>query len=173
MMKKNRKYNCIERLGRAFRLNFLKLLRSPGGAKKVSLGFTIGFGLEMIVIPTCSLIYILFYPIVRLCKGSLPAAIIGNVIGKLTFLPVILLPVSKKLGEWIYPVNTGSMSFEEHSFTEIFSGNFQILRDILHGGLHVLIGQSIFGTILGFISYFIIYRLYESRNFYKLLRNCS
>ncbi|WP_033101145.1 MULTISPECIES: DUF2062 domain-containing protein [Thermoactinomyces] len=173
MMKTKRKHNCIKRLGRTFRFNFLKLLRSPGGAKKVSLGFALGFGLEMIVIPTCSLIYILFYPIVRLCKGSLPAAIIGNIIGKLTFLPVIMLPVSKKLGEWIYPVNTGTMNFEDHSFTEIFSGNLQILWDILHGGLHVLIGQSILGALFGFISYFIIYRLYESRNFYKLLRNCS
>jgi uncharacterized protein (DUF2062 family) len=170
-MRKAKKYNCLQRLGRVFRFNFIKLLRSPGGAKKVALGFAIGFGLEMIVIPTFSLIYLLFYPIVRLFRGSLPAAIIGNMIGKLTLLPVILIPFANKLGKWIFPINTGRIDFEKHSFTEIFSGNFHIIQDILHGGLHVLIGQCIFGTTLGFISYFIIYRLYESRNFYKMLRN--
>ncbi len=93
---KQKKYNLFQRIGRAFKLNFIKLLRSPGGAKKVSLGFALGFGLEMLVISTASLIYILFVPIVRLAKGSLPASIIGNVIGKLTLLPVILLPFAKK-----------------------------------------------------------------------------
>src|SRR6478672_4923834 len=101
---KQRKFNFFQRLGRAFKLNFLKLLRSPGGAKKVSLGFAIGFGLEMLVISTASLIYILFVPIVKLAKGSLPASIIGNVIGKLSFLPVILLPIAKQIGNIIFPM---------------------------------------------------------------------
>ncbi|MEH7302659.1 DUF2062 domain-containing protein, partial [Neobacillus drentensis] len=92
MTNKRKKYNFIQRLGRAFKYNFIKLLRSPGGARKVSLGFAIGFGMEMVVLSSASLIYILFLPVVRLAKGSLPAAIIGNVVGKLTFLPVLLLP---------------------------------------------------------------------------------
>jgi uncharacterized protein (DUF2062 family) len=160
-MKKRKKYNWIQKIIRSLQCNYKKLLRSPGGARKVALGFAIGFGLEMIVISTASLIYLLFYPIVKLSRGSLPAAIIGNVIGKLTFLPVILLPFAKKLGEWIYPAQTGQTQFREHSFTELFSGNFQVLRDILYGGLHVLIGMTIFGAILGAISYFVIYYLYE------------
>lgn len=32
------------------KFQYYKLLRSPEGAKKVSLGFAIGFGLEMLVI---------------------------------------------------------------------------------------------------------------------------
>src|SRR4051794_4376026 len=105
MNKKHKKHNFFQRIGRAFKLNFLKLLRSPGGAKKVSLGFAIGFGLEMVVLSTASLIYIVFLPMVRIARGSLPAAIIGNVIGKLSFLPVLLLPLAKKIGKLVYPIN--------------------------------------------------------------------
>ncbi len=80
-----KKYNVFQNIWRAIRLNFIKLLRAPGGVKKISLGFAIGFALEMIVISTASLVYLVFYPVVRLSGGSLPAAIVGNVVGKLTF----------------------------------------------------------------------------------------
>ncbi|MDO7905664.1 DUF2062 domain-containing protein [Paenibacillus sp. JX-17] len=160
MKKKNNKHNFAARIIRALRLNFIKLLRAPGGVKKISLGFSIGFGLEMVVISTASLIYLLFYPIVRLSGGSLPAAIIGNVIGKLTFLPIVLMPLAKKLGEQLYPSH-GGPRFREHSWTELFSGNWSVLYDILHGGLHILIGMSVFGLIFGVISYFVIQVLYN------------
>ncbi len=162
MKQSKRKYNWFQQIPRAIRFNYMKLLRSPEGGKKVSLGFAIGFGLEMIVLPTASLIYLLFYPIVRLCGGSLSAAIIGNVIGKLTFLPVILLPFSKKLGEVIYPTPYGDKVVHfHHIYNQLLQGNFSILLDIFHGGLHILIGQTIFGLILGFASYFVVYRLYD------------
>ncbi|WP_026677647.1 MULTISPECIES: DUF2062 domain-containing protein [Fictibacillus] len=163
MHKQTNKYNFIQRLYRAFRLNIIKLLRSPGGARKVSLGFAIGFGLEMVVISSAALVYLLFYPIVRLSGGSFPAAIIGNVIGKLSFLPVILLPFAKKLGGWIYPSRNRGSGIHKHSILEIFSGNFDVLKDLLHGGLHVLIGMTIFGIVLGFASYFPVYYLYEKQ----------
>lgn len=160
---KVKKYNFFQSIARAFRLNFIKLYRSPDGARKVSLGFAIGFGLEMIVISTASLIYLLFYPIVRLCRASLPSAIIGNVVGKLTFLPVLLLPLAHKLGRFIYPVNIEGAKMPHHAFKELLSGNFQVITDILYGGLHVLIGMSVFGVCLGFISYFVIHKLYEKQ----------
>ncbi|WP_412679692.1 DUF2062 domain-containing protein [Brevibacillus choshinensis] len=170
-MKNNtKKYNFPKRISRAFRLNFIKLFRSPGGAKKISLGFAIGFGLEMIVISTASLIYLLFYPIVRLSRGSLPAAIIGNVIGKLTFLPVLLLPVAHRLGRFIYPINIEGAKMPHHAFKAILSGDFQVLTDILYGGLHVLIGMSIIGACLGFVSYFVIYKVYEKQRELRLVK---
>ncbi|KQL49510.1 group-specific protein [Brevibacillus choshinensis] len=170
-MKTNaKKYIFFQRVIRAFRLNFIKLFRSPGGAKKVSLGFAIGFGLEMIVISTASLIYLLFYPIVRLFRGSLPAAIIGNVIGKLTFLPVLLLPVAHRLGRIIYPVKIEGARMPHHAFKALLSGNFQVLTDILYGGLHVLIGMSIIGACLGVVSYFVIYKLYEKQRELRLVK---
>jgi uncharacterized protein (DUF2062 family) len=163
-----KKYNVFQRLARAFKLNFYKLYRSPGGVKKVALGFAIGFGLEMIVLATASLIYILFYPIVRLAGGSLPAAIIGNVVGKLTFLPVVLLPFAHALGKLIYPVKIKEGPMNEHSFMELFSGNFAVFKDLLHNGLYTLIGMSIFGALLGTASYFIVYYLYEKQRQLRL-----
>lgn len=160
--KKKKKPNWFLQIPRAIRYNYLKLLRSPEGGRKVSLGFALGFGLEMIVLPTASLIYILFYPIVRLCGGSFPASVIGNVIGKLTFLPVILLPFSKQIGELIYPTPYEDRVVEFHEiYQQLLQGDFSVIKDIFRGGLHILIGQSIFGLILGFASYFVIYYLYE------------
>lgn len=151
------KANRFARLTRALKLNFLKLLRAPGGAHKVSTGFAIGFGLELIVISTASLIYLVFYPIVRLSGGSLPAAIVGNVIGKLTFLPILLMPLAKQIGSWILPAHSmGQGPVHESAFMELFRGNWSALSELLLGGLDILAGMSVFGVILGFISYFVV-----------------
>ncbi|MFC7393395.1 DUF2062 domain-containing protein [Scopulibacillus cellulosilyticus] len=142
-------------------MNFIKLFRSPGGARKVALGFAIGFGLEMLVISTACLIYILLYPLVRLARASLPAAIIGNVIGKLSFLPVLLIPFAKKLGAFVYPINNGNDNVQKHSLLDILEGDFSVIKDLLHGGMHILIGMTVFGLILGCISYYIVSYLYN------------
>ncbi|MBT2658105.1 DUF2062 domain-containing protein [Bacillus sp. ISL-18] len=170
---KHKKYNFFQRLGRAFKLNFLKLLRSPGGAKKVSLGFAIGFGLEMLVISSASLIYILFVPIVRLAKGSLPASIIGNVIGKLTLLPVILLPFARKLGKIILPMKVKIGHNGSFSFQKLLHGDFHSLVSLIHGGFHALIGMTIFGIILSVISYFVVHYFYEKERANRLKRRRS
>ncbi|WHY88475.1 DUF2062 domain-containing protein [Neobacillus novalis] len=167
---KQKKYNAFQRLGRAFKLNFLKLLRSPEGAKKVSLGFALGFGLEMLVISTASLIYILFVPIVRLAKGSLPASIIGNVIGKLTLLPVILLPFARTLGKAIFPMQVRIGHHTSFSFHQFIQGDFHSLVGLLHGGVHALIGMTIFGVILSIISYFIVHYFYQKEKANRLKR---
>ena len=167
---KKRNYNIFQKIGRAFRLNFLKLLRSPGGAKKVSLGFAIGFGLEMLVISTASLIYILFIPIVRLFKGSIPAAIIGNVIGKLTFLPVILLPFAKKIGKMVFPMKVKISHNIPFSFQNLMHGDFRGLTSLLHGGIHIIIGMTILGTVLGAISYFVVHYFYDKEKAKRLKR---
>ncbi|HEY2420570.1 MAG TPA: DUF2062 domain-containing protein [Neobacillus sp.] len=170
-MKTNKKkYNLLSRIGRIFKLNYYKLLRSSGGSKKVALGFAIGFGLEMLVISTASLIYILFVPVVRLAKGSLPASIIGNVIGKLTFLPVILLPFAKKIGKLIFPMKVRAGHSTPFSFQNLIHGDFHGLLNLLHGGVHVLIGMTFFGIILGIISYFVVYYLYEREKQRRLLK---
>lgn len=165
-----RKYNFFERIGRAFKLNFIKLFRSPGGAKKVSLGFAIGFGLEMLVISTASLIYIPFLPIVRLARGSLPAAIIGNVIGKLSFLPVLLLPFARRLGKMILPMRVKVGHYTPFSFHDLMRGDLSGLLGLLHGGLHVLIGMTIFGIVFGIIAYFVVHYFYEREKMKRLNR---
>jgi uncharacterized protein (DUF2062 family) len=166
----HKKYNFFQRIQRTFRFNFIKLFRSPEGARKVSMGFAIGFGLEMVVISSAALIYILFLPIVRLAKGSLPAAIIGNVIGKLTFLPVILLPFAKKIGKIIFPIKVKVGHSTNFSFQNLMHGDFRGLISVLHGGVHVLIGMTVFGIILGVISYFLVYYFYEKEKNKRLAR---
>ncbi len=158
-MRNKRKF--LNKIGRAFKLNYMKLLRSKDGAKKVALGFAIGFGLEMLVISTAGLIYIFFVPAVRLSKGSLPASIIGNVIGKSTFLPVILLPFAKKIGKLIFPMKAGTTHHSPFSLQKLMNGDFQSLLSLFHGGLHVLIGMTVFGIVLGVISYYLVHYLYE------------
>ncbi|PZT56629.1 DUF2062 domain-containing protein [Paenibacillus silvae] len=157
MKNRKRKPNRLARLTRAMKLNFLKLLRAPGGAHKVSTGFAIGFGLELIVISTASLIYLVFYPIVRLSGGSMPAAIVGNVVGKLTFLPIVLMPLAKQIGSWILPAHSmGQGPVHESAWLELFRGNWSAVSELLLGGLDILTGMSVFGLILGIISYFVV-----------------
>ncbi|WHY79816.1 DUF2062 domain-containing protein [Neobacillus sp. WH10] len=170
MSTKQNKYNFFQRFGRAFKLNFTKLLRSPGGARKVAMGFAIGFGLEMLVISTASLIYILFVPIVRLAKGSIPASIIGNIIGKLSFLPVLLLPFARQLGKTIFPMKVRIGDHTHFSLQNLLHGDFHSLVGLLHGGVHALIGMTIFGIVLGSISYFIVHYLYEKERSNRLKR---
>jgi uncharacterized protein (DUF2062 family) len=165
-----KKYSFFQKIGRAFKLNGIKLLRSPGGSKKVALGFALGMGIEMLVISTASLIYILFVPIVRISKGSLPAAIIGNVIGKLSFLPVILLPIAKRIGKIIYPMKIKSGNHSPFSVQHLLHGDFSSLVSIFQGGIHVLIGMTILGTVIGIISYFIVYYFYEKEKKKKLIK---
>lgn len=70
---------------RILKFQYYKLLRSPEGAKKVSLGFAIGFGLEMLVIYTASLVYVIFYPIVRLAKDHFLLQLLAILLGKYRF----------------------------------------------------------------------------------------
>lgn len=155
------KHNIFSKIYRKIKFNLIKLMRSSDGAKKVSMGFAVGFGLEMLVIPTAYLMYIIFYPMVRLLRGSLPAAIIGNLIGKISFLPLILLPLGKIIGTLIYPVKIKGLAVHHHPIIDLFHGDFSVLYVILYGGLQALIGMSIIGAILGFISYHIIFYFYN------------
>jgi len=161
LLKKIHKKNIFQKIARMLKLNYMKLLRSPEGANKVALGFAIGFGLEMLVISTAGLIYILLIPIVRLFKASLPVAIIGNVIGKVSLLPVILLPFALKIGRFIYPKKIILGHQTRHfTFTDLLHGDFHGIVNILYGSIHVLIGMVILGSILGIISYFVVNILY-------------
>lgn len=170
MKTKRKKYNLINRMGRTFKMNYFKLLRSRGGAKKVALGFAIGFGLEMVVISTAGLVYILLIPVVRLARGSMPASIIGNIIGKISFLPVILLPFARKIGKVIFPMNVWAEHSIPFSFQNLIHGDFHGLLNLLQGEVHVLIGMTFLGVFLGIASYFLVHYLYEKEKKRRLLK---
>ncbi|UOF88836.1 DUF2062 domain-containing protein [Fodinisporobacter ferrooxydans] len=137
--------NKIRGFARSLKLQYIKLLRSPGGARKVATGFAIGFGLEMLVLSTAMVVYVFLYPIVRIMRGSLSAAIIGNLICKATFLPVLMLPVAMEVGRFLTP-------FKPHG----------IPRTVFYY-LHTLLGMSLFAGVFGFLSFFPVYYLYEAR----------
>ncbi|MFC4770178.1 DUF2062 domain-containing protein [Effusibacillus consociatus] len=141
----------MKRLGRSMKYQYVKLLRSPGGAKKVAMGFAIGFGLEFMVISTAMLVYIIFYPLVRVARGSMPAAIIGHVIGKLTFLPIPMLGLGKCLGDLILPF---------HIHMPAWLPGW--LEGFLNVQLKTLIGMTLISTALGILTYPIVYYLYEA-----------
>ncbi|MBE3643411.1 DUF2062 domain-containing protein [Bacillus cereus] len=162
-------YSFFRRMWRILKFQYYKLLRSPEGAKKVSLGFAIGFGLEMLVIYTASLVYLIFYPIVRLAKGSFPAAVIGNIIGKISFLPVVLFPLAYALGKMIYPFHVQKIHHEPFTISDLFSSHiFTILKSLLQSEVYVLIGMTILGVVFGVVSYFVVHYLYEKNRKLRL-----
>ncbi|HFJ9438346.1 MULTISPECIES: DUF2062 domain-containing protein [Bacillus] len=164
-----RRYSLFQRMWRMVKFQYYKLLRSPEGAKKVSLGFAIGFGLEMLVIYTASLVYVIFYPIVRLVKGSFPAAVIGNIIGKISFLPVVLFPLAYALGKMIYPFHVQKIHHEPFTISDLFSSHiFTILKGLLQSEVYVLIGMTILGVVFGVVSYFVVHYLYEKNRKLRL-----
>ncbi|ENQ3078899.1 TPA: DUF2062 domain-containing protein [Bacillus pseudomycoides] len=171
-MRVNKKtYSFFQRIWRGMKLNYYRLLRAPEGAKIVSRGFAVGFGMEMLVIHTASLVYLIFYPLVRLLKGSFPAAVIGNIIGKLTFLPVILIPFAHALGKLIYPFHVKKIPLHHYTIGDIFSSNgLTILRSLLQSEVYVIIGMTILGIGLGIIAYFVMYYLYEKNRKLRLTK---
>lgn len=164
-------YSFFQRIWRMLKFHYYKLLRSPEGAKTVSRGFAIGFALEMLVIYTASLIYLIFYPIVRIARGSFPAAVIGNIIGKVSFLPVFLFPFAYAIGKMLYPFEIKVMHHKAFTISDLFSRNiFILLKSLLQSEVYVLIGMTILGVLFGVISYFIVYYLYEKNRKLRLDR---
>ena len=163
-------YSFFQRMWRILKFQYYKLLRSPEGAKKVSLGFAIGFGLEMLVIYTASLVYVIFYPIVRLAKGSFPAAVIGNIIGKISKIsPSIFISACVCARKMIYPFHVQKIHHEPFTISDLFSSHiFTILKSLLQSEVYVLIGMTILGVVFGLISYFVVHYLYEKNRKLRL-----
>ena len=119
----------------------------------------------MLVIYTASLVYVIFYPIVRLAKGSFPAAVIG----KISFLPVFLFPLAYALGKMIYPFHVQKIHHEPFTISDLFSSHiFTILKSLLQSEVYVLIGMTILGVVFGLISYFVVHYLYEKNRKLRL-----
>ena len=136
-------YSFFQRMWRILKFQYYKLLRSPEGAKKVS--------------------------IVRLAKGSFPAAVIGNIIGKISFLPVVLFPLAYALGKMIYPFHVQKIYHEPFTISDLFSSHiFTILKSLLQSEVYVLIGMTILGVVFGVVSYFVVHYLYEKNRKLRL-----
>ena len=122
---------------------YKQLLESEGGAHQVALAFAIGFGLEMLVLSTVGVVYIFFYFIAKIFKTPLSVMVIGNVIGKLTTLPVLLLPLAVKIGDLL----------STHKPERVPYGVYVYLKELL--------GMTVLAVVLGILSYIAVYILYE------------
>ena len=112
------------------KFQYYKLLRSPEGAKKVSLGFAIGFGLEMLVIYTASLVYVIFYPIVRLV-GIFSCCGYWQYYWKISFLPVVLFPLAYALGKMIYPFHVQKYIMNHLRYQTCFQVTFYDIKELI------------------------------------------
>ncbi|WP_018130888.1 DUF2062 domain-containing protein [Effusibacillus pohliae] len=146
----NPKASVIKRVGRAIKLQYLKLLRSPGGARKVATGFAIGFGIEFMVICTAMLVYIVFYPLVRAARGSMPAALIGHVIAKMTLLPIPMLGVGLWIGKHLLPFRIHMPHWMPYW-----------LAYFLNHQLKTIVGMTLISVVMGALTYPVAYYLYE------------
>ncbi|QHT62325.1 DUF2062 domain-containing protein [Paenibacillus lycopersici] len=135
---------------RKLKLSYLKLLRSKDGASKVSRGFAVGFGLEIIIPYTAYLGYALLIPLTRLFRTTFPSALVGNVICKVTFLPIILVPFGHHIGR-ILPISRP-----------------RLMPRLIFIYLKTLLGLSMLGIMLGVIGFFVCYVLYETNRKLRL-----
>ncbi|MDB5084438.1 MAG: hypothetical protein JWN30_1324, partial [Bacilli bacterium] len=119
--------------------------------------FAIGFGMEMITPYTLYIGYLLLLPfvVIKSARPALPAAIIGNLICKVTFLPVALIPVAWKLERITFPPAHHHLSH---------------WRDWLAHYQRIFLLLTIFGAVLGVLSYFVVYLMivtYQKRRLAK------
>lgn len=149
----NRKYSPIKYVARKIRLHYLKLMRSPGSTRMISRGFAVGFGLEIILPFTLYIGYILLFPLVYLFRTSLTTALIGNVLCKITFLPLVLVPLGHKIGRLL-------------PFTRP-----EFMPNVVYRYIKTLIGLSITAVFIGLVAYFCIFYLLRNRPKRNLLNS--
>lgn len=131
---------------RWIKLKYTQLMRAPGGAAFVALGFSIGMAIEMFTLPTYGLAFFLIFPLIYWLGGSLAGALIGFVVGKIIFIPVAF--INNRVGGWVLP---------EHMKIHVPFGPdwfAKKLDHILLVNLKLIVGGVIDGIILGFIFYF-------------------
>jgi uncharacterized protein (DUF2062 family) len=141
-------------LKRWLKLKYVLLIRAKGGPSIVAKGFSIGLFIEMFTLPTFGLAAVLILPLVYFTRASLPGALVGFLFGKIIYLPFAFL--NKRIGHWILPKHFAhKIHFYPHWLSEF-----------VKGGLDLIIGGVIMGTLLGLIAYFPvrwILELYASR----------
>ncbi|WP_373229019.1 DUF2062 domain-containing protein [Cohnella sp.] len=120
----------------------MMLIRAKGGASIVAMGFAIGLAIEMFTLPTLGFAFVLIFPLCYLLRGNIPAALIGFVVGKVIYIPMMY--PNSKVGGWILP---NDLSFHLPVVPEWFN-------HLLLTNLKLIVGGMVDGAILGFLLYF-------------------
>ncbi|MDN4592326.1 DUF2062 domain-containing protein [Polycladomyces subterraneus] len=133
---------------RRIRLEYLKLLRTKGAPSIVAKGFALGVFLEFITLPTLGIAFFLLYPLNLLFRGSLPAALIGYLMGKV-ILPVFLY-INYTLGNrLIGGSNKAVGSPHWHDLTTWHTWKEK--------GLAFFVGSAIVGAVVAVVGYVLVY----------------
>lgn len=132
---------------RRIRLEYLKLLRTKGAPSIVAKGFALGVFLEFITLPTLGIAFFLLYPLNLLFRGSLPAALIGYLLGKV-ILPVFLY-VNYALGNHLIGGKHAVGSPNWHDFTSWHTWKEK--------GLAFFVGSAIMGAVVAVVGYVLVY----------------
>ncbi|MFC6550936.1 DUF2062 domain-containing protein [Cohnella cellulosilytica] len=140
---------------RWLKYKYIMLLRAKGGASIVAMGFAIGIAVEMFTLPTLGVAFVLIFPLCVLLRGNLPAALIGFVIGKIIYIPMMY--PNSKVGGWILPKH---LSIHLPLVPEW-------INRLLLTNLKLIVGGAVDGVLLGLLCYFPIR---YSLNVYKARR---
>lgn len=132
----------LQLLRRWLKYKYMLLLRAKGGASIVAMGFAIGIAIEMFTLPTLGFAFILIFPLCYMLRGNLPAALIGFVIGKIIYIPMMY--PNSKVGGWILPKQ---LSFHISFLSER-------INHLLLMNLKLIVGGMVDGVILGVLLYF-------------------
>jgi uncharacterized protein (DUF2062 family) len=139
---KNRRFN-FHNIKRWFKYKYLLLMRAKGGPSIVAMGFSIGLSVEMFTLPTAGLAFFLIFPLVYLFRGSMAAALIGFVFGKIIYLPLTYIHI--KVGGMVLPRGTGR---------HLRSCLPDWMDAFIKSNLKLFVGGVIDGALLGLLMYF-------------------
>ncbi|MBB6633752.1 DUF2062 domain-containing protein [Cohnella thailandensis] len=130
------------KLQRYVKFQYYKLLRAKGGAAVIAMGFAVGLFVEMFNLPTYGTSFLLIFPLNFVLRGSLAAALVGFVFGKLIYVPMSFL-------------NT-------YVASSVLPDDFSVQLSFLPGwinhalllNLKLIVGGVIDGAALAFLLYF-------------------
>lgn len=137
-----------KKLYRRIKYETYKLIRMKGAPSFVALGFAVGIFVEFITLPTFGIAFLLLFPLVKAFRCSMPAAIIGFVMGKLV-LPLFLV-LNYRLGYLII----GHPSLYEITLPNQTWQKWLVW--IEETGLAYFTGSAIMGAVVALISYLLV-----------------
>lgn len=140
----NKKPFHVRNIKRWFKYKYLLLTRAKGGPGMVAMGFSIGLAVEMFTLPTAGLAFFLIFPLIYLLRGSMAAALIGFVFGKIIYIPMTFIHL--KVGSMVLPRGTRKFLIDLNmpDWLEMF----------VRSNLKLFVGGVIVGIVLGLLAYF-------------------
>lgn len=132
---------------RKLKFQYYKVLRMKGAPAFVARGFSLGIFIEFITLPTFGLAFLLLFPLCKLFRASLPAALVAFVIGKL-ILPLFIL----------FNYNIGYVLIGKPLQGQLIhhEPGMQWLVWVKEKGLVYFTGSAIMGLIVAFASYILV-----------------